>query len=284
QPVTIKYITEPGRVDSGVKDAVNAYNALGRKITVELEGVPGNFGEKVLTLGAAGSLPELTHSHPRDYHPWRTGGLLVPLDDRLKIEKDAADLVPAALDYWLMDGQRWAVPYNLSVQNMYFNREIFEKAGQKTPDEYEKEGKWTWETYLDLARKLTSGSGDTKVFGCVWMATFLDIQLGVIWPFGGDLWDKERKKTVLDSKAALDAIQFQADTGGNGTAAERLTSTPRPGLDIPQGHGTDAQGAWRTDRPRAVSRGSPVQGQQADRRRLELRDVSLWQGDREADA
>ncbi|MEN9615980.1 MAG: hypothetical protein RL022_1402, partial [Chloroflexota bacterium] len=67
QPVTIKYITEPGRVDSGVKDAVNAYNALGRKITVELEGVPGNFGEKVLTLGAAGSLPELTHSHPRDY-------------------------------------------------------------------------------------------------------------------------------------------------------------------------------------------------------------------------
>ncbi|HAH16738.1 MAG: extracellular solute-binding protein [Proteobacteria bacterium] len=214
QPVTIKYITEPGRVDSGVKDAVNAYNALGRKITVELEGVPGNFGEKVLTLGAAGSLPELTHSHPRDYHPWRTGGLLVPLDDRLKIEKDAADLVPAALDYWLMDGQRWAVPYNLSVQNMYFNREIFEKAGQKTPDEYEKEGKWTWETYLDLARKLTSGSGDTKVFGCVWMATFLDIQLGVIWPFGGDLWDKERKKTVLDSKAALDAIQFQADLAG----------------------------------------------------------------------
>lgn len=211
QPVTIRYITEPGRVDSGVKDAVTAYNGLGRKITVELEGVPGNFGEKVLTLGAAGTLPDLTHSHPRDYHPWRTGGLLLPLDDRLKVEKDAADLVPAALDYWQHDGQRWAVPYNLSVQNMYFNREIFERAGQKTPDEYEKEGKWTWDTYLDLARKLTSGTGDTKVFGVAWMHTFLDIHLGFIWPFGGDVWDKERKKTVLDSKAALDAIQFQAD-------------------------------------------------------------------------
>lgn len=210
-PVSIRYITEPGRVESGVKDSVNAFNALGRKITVELEPVTGAFGEKVIALGAAGSLPELTHSHPRDYHPWRTGGLLQPLDDRLKLDKEAADLTPVALDYWLHDGQRWAVPYNLSVQNMYFNRDIFEKAGQKTPDEYEKEGKWTWDTYLDLARKLTTGTGDQKVFGVAWMHSFLDIQLGFLWPFGAEIWDKERKKTLLDSKAALDAIQFQAD-------------------------------------------------------------------------
>jgi multiple sugar transport system substrate-binding protein len=169
--------------------------------------------DKILTQAAAGTPPDLTHTHPRDYHSWVNAGALLPLDTYLKKDKqNVPDIVPTALDYWNRDGHRWAMPNNLSVQNLYFNKDLFARQGLKTPDQYEKEGNWTYDVYLDLARKLTTGSGDSKIFGAVWTTqTSLDIHLGFIWPFGGDLWDKNQQHTVLDSKEALEAIQFMGD-------------------------------------------------------------------------
>ncbi len=211
-PVTLQYITEPGRVNSGVKDVVALWNAKGTPTKVELEGVPGSFSEKVLTVAAGGDPPAIIHTHPRDYHAWLNAGALLSLDDRLKKERqNVPDLLPTALEYWNRDGKLWAVPYNLSVQNLYFNKELFAKQGLKTPDQHERDGTWTWDTYLDLARRLTTGQGENKVFGAVWRAANLDIQLGTIWPFGGDLWDKSMTRTVLDSKEAVEAVQFIAD-------------------------------------------------------------------------
>jgi len=97
------------------------------------------------------------------------------------------------------------------VQSIYFNKALFEKNGLKTPDQLDKEGKWTWDTYLDTARKITTGQADNKIWGAPWTNETLDIQLGYIWPMGGDLWDKEVKSTLLDRPDSLTAIQFQAD-------------------------------------------------------------------------
>ncbi|HEX2184284.1 MAG TPA: extracellular solute-binding protein [Chloroflexota bacterium] len=177
-----------------------------------MELVTGSVVDKVLTLAAAGEPPDSTHTHPRDYHPWVNAGTLLSLEPYLKKDREhAPDVVPVAMDYWARDGQRWAMPNNLSVQNIYFNRELFDRRGLKTPDLYEREGKWTFDVYLDLARQLTTGSGEEKIFGATWMHGLLDIQLGFIWPFGGDLWDQSRQRTVLDSPQSLEAIQFQAD-------------------------------------------------------------------------
>jgi multiple sugar transport system substrate-binding protein len=92
------------------------------------------------------------------------------------------------------------------------------------------EGNWTFDTYLELSRRLTAGTGDSKVWGGFWPNNTLDIQAGFIWSFGGDLWDKTLEHTLLDTKDSLDAIQFQADLtsryGISPTADERK---PLPG-------------------------------------------------------
>jgi multiple sugar transport system substrate-binding protein len=111
------------------------------------------------------------------------------------------------------------------VQAVYFNRALFQKQGLKTPDQYEKDGAWTFDTYLDVSRKLTTGTGDSKVYGGFWPNNTLDIQAGFLWSFGGDMWDKTLQNMLLDSKESLDAIQFQADLtakyGVSPTADER---------------------------------------------------------------
>src|SRR5207244_1251180 len=89
--------------------------------------------------------------------------------------------------------------------------EQFNQRGLKTPDQYEQEGRWTFDTFLELARGLTRGNGESKVWGAPWFTVNLDIHQGFIWPFGGDLWDKALQNTLLDSKEALEAIQFMGD-------------------------------------------------------------------------
>ncbi|MBI3972841.1 MAG: extracellular solute-binding protein, partial [Chloroflexi bacterium] len=209
-PVTIRFAAAKSRLDAGLTEVIDAFHARGGPIRIESD--IGADVDKILTQTAAGDPPDLTHTHPRDYHAWANAGALLSLDSYMKKDRqNVPDIVPTTLDYWFRDGHRWAMPNNLSVQNIYFNKELFGRRGLKTPDQYEREGKWTFETYLDLARQLTTGSGDSKVFGAVWRHNALDIQLGFIWPLGGDLWDKEMKSTVLDRKEALEAIQFQAD-------------------------------------------------------------------------
>lgn len=227
-PATLRFAADRSRLDAGVQAVIDAFNARGGPIRVEAELVTGSLVDKILAQAAAGDPPDLTHTHPRDYHAWVNAGALLALDSYMKKDRqDVPDIVPTVLDYWARDGQRWAMPNNLSVQNMYFNRELFGRRGVKTPDQYEREGKWTLDVYLDLARQLTTGSGEHKIFGATWMHSALDIQLGFIWPFGGDLWDKNRERTVLDSKEGLEAIQFQADlTARYGAAPTQDEWTP----------------------------------------------------------
>jgi multiple sugar transport system substrate-binding protein len=209
--VSLRFTADQNRLDAGLNDVIKAFNDHGAPLRVEAE--VGAGVDKILTQAAAGTPPDLTHTHPRDYHAWVNAGALLPLDAYMKKDKqNVPDILPTAIEYWNRDGHHWAMPNNLSVQNLFFNKDLFAKAGLKTPDQYEKDGNWTVDTYLDLARKLTTGTGDNKVFGAVWTTqTSLDIHLAFIWPFGGDLWDKDQKKSVLDSKDALEAIQFMGD-------------------------------------------------------------------------
>ncbi len=51
---------------------------------------------------------------------------------------------------------------------VYWNYELFEEAGVKTPYEYMAEDEWTWENFIDVAQQLTldtTGDGQTDQFG-----------------------------------------------------------------------------------------------------------------------
>jgi multiple sugar transport system substrate-binding protein len=222
----------------GLQKIVDTYNARGTPVTVRGE-EPKPFAEGVLAQVAGGDPPDLVHSHPRDYLPYADA--VRELDSLFKQEKKVVpDILPSVIDYWLRLGKHFGMPNNMSVQSVYFNRALFEKQGLKTPDQWEKEGSWTFDVYLDLARKLTTGTGDTKIWGAPWTTNTLDIQLGYIWPFGGDVWDKDAQHTLLDKKESLEAIQFQADL----TAKYGASPTPDEAKILPRSTG----GALATER------------------------------------
>jgi multiple sugar transport system substrate-binding protein len=220
-PVTLRYAgpftpSPANTFAEGVTKVIDAYNAQSNNVTVKWE-EPKPLAEGILAQVAGGDAPDLVHSHPRDYLPYADA--VRELDSLFKKDKKVVpDLLPAVLDYWIRWGQpgspHTGMPNNMSIQSIYYNKALFEKNGLKTPDQLEKEGKWTWDAYLDAARRITTGSGANKIWGASWTTNTMDIHLGYIWPMGGDLWDKDVQNTLIDKKESLEAIQFMGDLTG----------------------------------------------------------------------
>ncbi len=63
-------------------------------------------------------------------------------------------------DYVVVMANRWYTP-----QMLYFNRAIFKKFNEKTPDTYVDSNTWTLNNFLEVARRLTKKDGGTQYWG-----------------------------------------------------------------------------------------------------------------------
>ncbi len=83
---------------------------------------------------------------------------LKPMNDILT--RDTADFNGTIDQLKTDDGNFYAVPFRSDFWVLYYNKDLFDKAGVDYPT-----NDMTLEEYDELARKMTSGSGDSKVYG-----------------------------------------------------------------------------------------------------------------------
>ena len=111
---------------------------------------------------------------------------------------------------WLSD--LLSIPFTADALWWFYNKDAFEQEGLQTPTELWKEGKWNWDTYLDLASKLTKGEGLEKQWGTENIDPAYDFKFyPLIWENGGDLFDAEYTKCILDQDEAVQAFKFAYD-------------------------------------------------------------------------
>src|SRR5262249_3392264 len=84
---------------------------------------------------------------------------------------------------------------------LYYNKDLFDKAGVKYPDET-----WTWDTLLDAAKEL-SGSGQFG-FNSNSAHTHLD---AAIYANGGKVLSDDSNTCLLDNPEPIDTIQWFVD-------------------------------------------------------------------------
>ena len=58
-----------------------------------------------------------------------------------------------------MNEKYYVLPYRSSSYAIFYNKDIFDKAGEPYPIDI------TWEEYAQIAKRLTSGSGENKIWG-----------------------------------------------------------------------------------------------------------------------
>jgi len=137
-------------------------------------------------------------------------GVLESLDPFFSKE-EKEDFYENALDAYTYDEKLYGIPNSITLHSMLLNLDLFEEAGVTPPEN----GEWTYEEFLDAAKKLTfdrDGDGKIDVYG---FSTYIMPGYYEAWPFfyknGGSPLNEDLTEFTFDSPEVISAIQDLAD-------------------------------------------------------------------------
>ncbi len=184
----------------------------GIKITQESPPGGTNYFEKLQTLIAANTPPDLFDMWEGYVQPYAENGALADLEPHLasdtKIKK--SDIVPGAIDAGSYQGKVYSMLYGFmpGPVSLYYNPAHFEKAGIPEPT-----ATWKWDDMKDAAKKLTvdsNGDGVPEQWGFAFSSWFVN-WLYTIWSNGSDIFSADQTKSTLTDPKTVEPIQYWAD-------------------------------------------------------------------------
>jgi multiple sugar transport system substrate-binding protein len=95
--------------------------------------------------------------------------LILPLDDFIKAQNIDTSAYGGVVEALALDGKVYGLPFRSDFWLVYYNKDIFDKAGVAYPT-----NDMTLSQFDDMARKVTSGFGADKVYGThyhIWRST-----------------------------------------------------------------------------------------------------------------
>ena len=100
----------------------------------------------------------------------------------------------------------WGLPRDVSTFVLYLNLDLIAEAGADDPRELAKEGKWDWEAFLDVAKKVTALGSDIYGYGAnAWWGPY------GVWlnAAGGGFFNEDRTACALDTDASIAGLEFE---------------------------------------------------------------------------
>lgn len=160
-PVTLQWAVWDKESTPYWQAMADGYMAGHKDVTIEMVDLGSSDYMTVLATQLAGSadLDVLTIKDIPGYANLINLDYLKPLNDVLT--RDTGDFNGTIEQLTTDDGNFYAVPFRSDFWVLYYNKDLFDAAGVEYPS-----NDLTLEDYDALARKMTSGSGDSKVYGC----------------------------------------------------------------------------------------------------------------------
>jgi len=181
------------------------------QVQVGLVHLPGQGDyRKRLGIDFAGGTPaDIVLLNYRRYAAFAAKGALEPLGPYLARSSviSAQDFYPQAMEPFHWQGALMCIPQNLSSLVVYYNRDLFERAGVPRPSD-----DWNWDDFLHAARTLTrdtKGSGRIDQYGLGTEVSIFRLA-PFVWQNGGELVDNTQAPTrlTLDTPVAREAVQW----------------------------------------------------------------------------
>jgi multiple sugar transport system substrate-binding protein len=211
RPVTITLFTwtRPGELAAN-QDLCSKFEATHPGIKVEIINEPGDRAmDKLQQMVAAANPPDVMSIHGAYFMPLASKGALLDLDPFVAKDKEFAveDFYPSLVELCRYNGKLYSLPRYTSVYVLFYNRDLFDGAGLKYPDD-----SWTWDDYLAAARKLTVNSSDPQRMRYGTVIDFWGARIYPwVWAAGGEILDEDGKRCLLDRPASQEALQLLVD-------------------------------------------------------------------------
>jgi multiple sugar transport system substrate-binding protein len=115
---------------------------------------------------------------------------------------DKEDFYPGPLALVSWEGQTWAIPAGVNLVVMYFNKDLFDRAGASYP----KPG-WTWDDFLQAAIAIRNPEGN--IWGFVPLIDVVD-PLMFIFQHGGNIVDdiQNPTRTTFNDPLTVEAMEW----------------------------------------------------------------------------
>ena len=168
EPVTLRFMRQDFTPDVNalLEGAYAEFQAAYPNISIVEEKVPyGDLQKKLLVYVASNDAPDIMMGRTDFADGYHAGKVALPLQDYFSADylADVPDNLRAAAS---SGGNLYCVPWETSVMLLYFNRDLFEKAGVPTPPEVEGlEGGWTDEEFVARLEEVNSklkAAGDNQ--------------------------------------------------------------------------------------------------------------------------
>ena len=186
------------------QEVVDRFKEKHPDIEVDFEIVHGG-PQKILIEIGGGMAPDVFYWCDAILPPLVEKGAVIDLMPFVK-EDPEVDLklyFPRVIEGLTYNGGLYGLPIYFGINALLYNKALFDKEGVPYPD-----NNWTWEDFKEAALKLTKRDNNGRVLQ--YGALLPDFHL-VIKSFGGNFFNKEVNRCILDSPQTKDALQFLLD-------------------------------------------------------------------------
>ncbi len=207
------------------------FNETHPNIHVSLESVPfADYQQKVSVLAAGRELPDLAWISERMVPQFLANDILADISD---VKSDSSfgidDFIPSTLDLFTKGDSLYGLPFSTPPSVIFYNADLFAKAGLPTPNELAAKGEWTWGKFQETAKALTSGTGGSKTYGATF---FRDWKTWVMlpsysWSHGSDIFNADMSSFTWNDQYGIETLEMlrkmMFDDGSHPKAGEQVS-------------------------------------------------------------
>jgi len=200
--ITYSNFISNGGNEKNLATIVSAFEKANPDITVKVSTTDyANYFTKLQTDLSAGTQSDVFDVDLGSYGNLQADGVLAPLDG-----VDAKAYRTSVLDTYKTDGKQYGLPTSFSNVVLFYNKDLFDKAGVKYPTD-----SWTWADEEAAAKKLTDKAAG--VWGDYQPITYNEYYK-TVQQAGGSFLTKDGKKSAFDSDAGTKAADWLAGKSG----------------------------------------------------------------------
>lgn len=181
---------------------VAAFNEEYPNIEVTISVTPfAQYFEKLQTQATGGDLPDVFWINGPNFQLYASEGKLQEISEVPGI--DSSKYPEAMNDLYTMEDVQYAVPKDFDTIALWWNEELFERAGVAAPD-----GQWTWDDYAQAAREITAALGSEGIWGGCNSIENQAYLYPLSFQAGGEIISEDGTTSGYDSPGTIEAFTF----------------------------------------------------------------------------
>lgn len=219
-------------------------------VRVQIEQIPGHgqYAPKLLMMHVADSMPDVISLDVSssaafiNNHVVRNLTPFITADETFELSDYFENVTEIARRGDLL----YAIPLDFTPMAMYYNKKLFDEAGVAYP-----QPGWSWDDFLDAARRLTVFPDDARQptqYG-MFFENVMPFWVPWLWTNGGDVLspDGKRASGYLDGPRSVEAVQFLVDLMTRHRVVPHPRESAAAGVDLFRSGqaAMDLKGHWK---------------------------------------